>query len=183
MSTAPVAECTADDETDYVNVKDGTGRPNNNINMSLQDTRMPSYYTGSWIWKADVPLLYLPPYLRPVSKRPFYTKRSLTAKHELQIQSLLPQTNLLFYCSGIPTYIQGVPGRKDLTSGRVFLRSNYTDITQNTYIQRLYIYIYKHTHTHAGAHLRSTRRSNLQLLEDGQENVQTGLRKVSRFVW
>ena len=31
-------------------------------------------------------------------------------------------------------YIQSVPGGKDLTSG-VFLRSNYTDITQNTYIQ------------------------------------------------
>jgi len=35
----PVEECTANDETDYVNLKDGTGRPNN-INMSLQDTRM-----------------------------------------------------------------------------------------------------------------------------------------------
>lgn len=92
MSTVPVEECTADDETDYVNVKDGTGSPNNNINMSLQDTRMPSYYTGSWIWKADVPLLHLPPYLRPVSKCPFYTKKSLTAKDELQIQSSLPQT-------------------------------------------------------------------------------------------
>lgn len=34
-----VEECTADDETDYVNLKDGTGRPNN-INTSLQDTRM-----------------------------------------------------------------------------------------------------------------------------------------------
>ena len=32
-------------------------------------------------------------------------------------------------------YIQGVPGGKDLNFGRVFLRSNYTDITQNTYIQ------------------------------------------------
>jgi len=30
--------------------------------------------------------------------------------------------------------IQGVPGGKDLTLG-VFLRSNYTDITQNTYTQ------------------------------------------------
>ena len=31
--------------------------------------------------------------------------------------------------------IQGVPGGKDLTSGECSLRSNYTDITQNTYIQ------------------------------------------------
>jgi len=37
---------------------------------------------------------------------------------------------------GIRKYnlIQGVPGGKDLTSGE-FLRSNYIDITQNTYIQ------------------------------------------------
>jgi len=40
VSTVSVEECTADDETDYVNVKDGAGRPNTNINMSLQDTRM-----------------------------------------------------------------------------------------------------------------------------------------------
>jgi len=70
--------------------------------MSPQDTRMPSYYTGSWIWKADVPLLYLPPYPRPVSKCPFYTKKSLTAKHELQIQSSLPQTN---YFSTVLEYL------------------------------------------------------------------------------
>jgi hypothetical protein len=31
-------------------------------------------------------------------------------------------------------YIQGVTGGTDQTSG-VFLRSNYNDITQNTYIQ------------------------------------------------
>ena len=35
-----------------------------------------------------------------------------------------------------PTYMYtGCPRRKGPNFGRVFLRSNYTDITQNTYIQ------------------------------------------------
>jgi len=33
------------------------------------------------------------------------------------------------------TDIQGVPGGRDKNFGRVFLMLNYTDITQNTYIQ------------------------------------------------
>lgn len=37
-----------------------------------------------------------PPYLRLVFKFPFYTTKSLTVKHELQIQPSLPQTNYLY---------------------------------------------------------------------------------------
>jgi hypothetical protein len=36
-------------------------------------------------------------------------------------------------------YIQGVPGGMCDTSGRVFLILNYTDLTQNTYIQILMV--------------------------------------------
>jgi hypothetical protein len=78
----PVEECTADDETDYIILKDGTGRPNNS-NMSLQDTRM-QVITRVHEFEKLMSLPYTsPPYLRLVSKCPFYTKKSLTAKHEL----------------------------------------------------------------------------------------------------
>jgi len=36
-------------------------------------------------------------------------------------------------------YYTGCPRRKGPNFGRVFLRSNYTDITQNTYIQSLMV--------------------------------------------
>jgi hypothetical protein len=52
--------------------------------------------------KSYIPPLYHPPYLRRVSKCTFYTKQSLTAKHELQIQSSLPQTN---YISTVLEYL------------------------------------------------------------------------------
>jgi hypothetical protein len=67
----PVEECTADDETDYITLKDGTGRPNN-INMSLQDTRM-QVITRVHEFEKLMSLHYTsPPYLRLDSKCPFY---------------------------------------------------------------------------------------------------------------
>ena len=50
---------------------------------------------------------------------------------------------VLYYCHRVSTELQltnisyhtGCPRRKGPNFGRVFLRSNYTDITQSTYIQ------------------------------------------------
>ena len=41
----------------------------------------------------------------------------------------------LCFCVYVCVCIQGAPRRKGPNFGRVFLRSNYTYITQNTYIQ------------------------------------------------
>lgn len=96
----PVEECTANDETDYVNLKDGTGR-SNNINMSLQDTRMQIIRVHEF--EKLMSLHYTIHHTsRLVSKCPFNTKKSLTAKHESQIQSSLPQTN---YFSTVLEYL------------------------------------------------------------------------------
>ena len=61
------------------------------------------------------------------SEQPIYKGR--TNKHAL--------TYIHKYAYKISTYFiyTGYPRRKGPNSGRVFLRSNYTDITQNTYIQ------------------------------------------------
>ena len=89
----PVKECTADDETDYITLKDGTGRPNNSINMSLQDTCMLVIIRVHEFEKLMSFHYTYPLYLRLVFKCPFYTTKSLTVKHELQIQPSLPETN------------------------------------------------------------------------------------------
>ena len=59
LSTGPVEECTTDYETDYITFKDETGRPNNNINTSLQDTRMYVVIQVHEFEKQDAPSLYL----------------------------------------------------------------------------------------------------------------------------
>jgi hypothetical protein len=62
-----------------------------------------------------------------------HTYRSYNYKLELHLQMVEIQT-LIQFKKAVQTYT-GRPRRKGPNYGRVFLRSNYTDITQNTYIQ------------------------------------------------
>ena len=51
-------------------------------------------------------------------------------------------------CVCVCVYIYtGCPRRNVPDFGRVFLMLKYTDITQNTYVQSIYIYIYTHTNS------------------------------------
>ena len=55
-----------------------------------------------------------------------------------KVQNIYSLINILAPSNGINIYIYiytGCPRRKGPNFGRVFLRSNYNDITQNTYIQ------------------------------------------------
>ena len=50
-------------------------------------------------------------------------------------RTLLMLMHTFYICIYIYIYIQGVPGGNVPDFGRVFLMSNYTDITQDTYVQ------------------------------------------------
>jgi hypothetical protein len=65
---------------------------------------------------------------------------------------------VLYYCHRVATQLQlytECHRRKGQYFGSVFLMLNYTEKTQNTYIQSIYIYIYicKHTYVCCCAHL------------------------------
>ena len=65
-----------------------------------------------------------------------YVVRWVTAKWEGLKWNFIHQ--LLVYADDVYLLVEvntGCPRRKGPNFGRVFLRSNYTDITQNTYIQ------------------------------------------------
>ena len=60
-------------------------------------------------------------------RRISYRNESVKKNHINRAEALATRVELMLYT--------GFPRRKGPNFGRVFLRSNYTDITQNTYIQ------------------------------------------------
>ena len=63
------------------------------------------------------------------------SKYALLTFSQLQGIQMKTDPEARLYISAYMCVYTGCPRRKEPNFGRVFLRSNYTDITQNTYIQ------------------------------------------------